>query len=558
MAADPTGGYWTVTAGRCGDAPRLRPGPRLPGAVRAAAGPAHRRHGVHARRRRATGSSPPTAASSTTATPCSTALPGPSTSTGPSSAWPPRPTAAGYWLVASDGGIFSYGDATFYGSTGSIHLNRPIVGMAPTVDGAGYWLVASDGGIFNYGDAALPRLHGGHPPQPADRRHGAHARRCRLLARRLRRRRLHLRRRRVLRLDGGRRRRSPSGIIVDPAASATASITDRRFGGLLRARQRRSRASARAAADHHHPRPTAPRTTTPHHEAAIDDHHDQAATRRPRSPDAGHASGRQRSGRASLSHPANPSGWRSFAAETGTSPTVATDYLPGNSRLGRHGRLRREPQLAARSLAGERLHALAGRADHPDQLERDGRRHPGPGCERRLQPVLHDPGADAGQRRSVRMPTCASGWEFDGSWMPWDATTPSSRGQLRLVLPADRDGHAAVPGENFRFVWNPDAGAFTQSGLLGRRRLPRQRLRRRDRPRRLRPVLGDAADTGQRAGPRPRCRRSRRPSSSPRRTASRSPSPSGAWPSGATATGSATTRTSSTRWCRGWRTPPTT
>ncbi|HEX4163762.1 MAG TPA: hypothetical protein VHZ05_14785, partial [Acidimicrobiales bacterium] len=59
---------------------------------------------------------------------------------------------AGYWLVASDGGIFAYGDAQFYGSTGSIRLNKPIVGMAATTDGGGYWLVASDGGIFTYGD----------------------------------------------------------------------------------------------------------------------------------------------------------------------------------------------------------------------------------------------------------------------------------------------------------------------------------------------------------------------------------------------------------------------
>jgi hypothetical protein len=59
----------------------------------------------------------------------------------------------GYWLVASDGGIFNYGDAAFHGSAGSIHLNKPIVGMAATPDGGGYWLVASDGGIFAYGDA---------------------------------------------------------------------------------------------------------------------------------------------------------------------------------------------------------------------------------------------------------------------------------------------------------------------------------------------------------------------------------------------------------------------
>ncbi len=62
-------------------------------------------------------------------------------------------TGDGYWLVASDGGIFTFGDAGFFGSTGAIKLNQPIVGMAPTPSGAGYWLVASDGGIFTFGDA---------------------------------------------------------------------------------------------------------------------------------------------------------------------------------------------------------------------------------------------------------------------------------------------------------------------------------------------------------------------------------------------------------------------
>ena len=65
------------------------------------------------------------------------------------------PDGKGYWLVAADGGIFNYGDAGFFGSAGSIHLNSPIVGMASTADGKGYWLVAADGGIFNYGDAGF-------------------------------------------------------------------------------------------------------------------------------------------------------------------------------------------------------------------------------------------------------------------------------------------------------------------------------------------------------------------------------------------------------------------
>jgi predicted lipoprotein with Yx(FWY)xxD motif len=63
------------------------------------------------------------------------------------------PDGKGYWLVASDGGIFSFGDAMFFGSTGAVVLNKPVVGMAATPDGKGYWLVASDGGIFSFGDA---------------------------------------------------------------------------------------------------------------------------------------------------------------------------------------------------------------------------------------------------------------------------------------------------------------------------------------------------------------------------------------------------------------------
>ncbi len=71
----------------------------------------------------------------------------------------------GYWLVASDGGIFTFGDAAFYGSIpglgiapagtpGAVRkLNAPIVGMVPSADGGGYFMVGSDGGVFTFGDA---------------------------------------------------------------------------------------------------------------------------------------------------------------------------------------------------------------------------------------------------------------------------------------------------------------------------------------------------------------------------------------------------------------------
>ena len=63
------------------------------------------------------------------------------------------PTGEGYWLVASDGGIFTFGDAKFLGSTGDIKLNKPIVAMVATPTGNGYWLFATDGGVFSFGDA---------------------------------------------------------------------------------------------------------------------------------------------------------------------------------------------------------------------------------------------------------------------------------------------------------------------------------------------------------------------------------------------------------------------
>jgi hypothetical protein len=79
---------------------------------------------------------------------------------------PAPPPQHGYWLVGADGGIFSFGSAQFYGSTGNLHLQRPVVGIVPTKDRGGYWLDASDGGVFSFGDTqfygSIPGL-GIHP-----------------------------------------------------------------------------------------------------------------------------------------------------------------------------------------------------------------------------------------------------------------------------------------------------------------------------------------------------------------------------------------------------------
>ena len=78
----------------------------------------------------------------------------------------------GYYQVSSNGVVGYAGDAGDYGDASNVTLNHPIVGMAQTGDGGGYWLVASDGGIFNYGDAPSNGSTGGLGTEQADVGHG--------------------------------------------------------------------------------------------------------------------------------------------------------------------------------------------------------------------------------------------------------------------------------------------------------------------------------------------------------------------------------------------------
>ncbi len=86
--------------------------------------------------------------------------------TGPAQSFNILTGPRGYWLVGTDGGIFSFGTAQFHGSMGGTTLQRPVVGITPTQSRSGYWLVASDGGLFAFGDAnyfgSVPGL-GLHP-----------------------------------------------------------------------------------------------------------------------------------------------------------------------------------------------------------------------------------------------------------------------------------------------------------------------------------------------------------------------------------------------------------
>jgi hypothetical protein len=65
------------------------------------------------------------------------------------------PDGGGYWLVASDGGVFSIGDAAYDGSVPGqgIVSHVPVEGIVATPDGGGYWILGRDGALYSYGDA---------------------------------------------------------------------------------------------------------------------------------------------------------------------------------------------------------------------------------------------------------------------------------------------------------------------------------------------------------------------------------------------------------------------
>ena len=87
-----------------------------------------------------------------------------------SSRWRRRRPGSGYWLLGADGGVFSFGDAAFHGSTGGDEASRrPSSAWRTTASGTGYWLLGGDGGVFAFGDADV---HGSIPgtglcPRPA-------------------------------------------------------------------------------------------------------------------------------------------------------------------------------------------------------------------------------------------------------------------------------------------------------------------------------------------------------------------------------------------------------
>jgi hypothetical protein len=84
------------------------------------------------------------------------------TTNGPIAALTATKSGAGYWQVATDGAVFSWGDAHYYGGvnnagprgTTALSAGDAVTAMARTASGNGYWILTKTGAVFTFGDAA--------------------------------------------------------------------------------------------------------------------------------------------------------------------------------------------------------------------------------------------------------------------------------------------------------------------------------------------------------------------------------------------------------------------
>jgi hypothetical protein len=79
----------------------------------------------------------------------------------------PDASGAGYWLVTVTGHVYAFGDARYFGGPSS--TPAPVTSAVRTPDGNGYWILSSNGTVYSFGDAT-PRgrtVAGGSNPASA-------------------------------------------------------------------------------------------------------------------------------------------------------------------------------------------------------------------------------------------------------------------------------------------------------------------------------------------------------------------------------------------------------
>jgi beta-mannanase len=159
---------------------------------------------------------------------------------------------------------------------------------------------------------------------------------------------------------------------------------------------------------------------------------------------------------------ANASGVASFASQTGTNITIASEYLPSSSGwagMDGSGGALSWMFSAANGWTGSGYTLSLGVPMIPEDSSGNplGTLATGAtGAYNSYFVTLAQTLVAAGEANAyLRL-----GWEFDGGFYAWSATTPSTEASFASYFQQIVTAMRSVSGENFKFVWNPQASAF--------------------------------------------------------------------------------------------------
>jgi hypothetical protein len=161
---------------------------------------------------------------------------------------------------------------------------------------------------------------------------------------------------------------------------------------------------------------------------------------------------------------ADPAGVASFASATQTDPTIASDYLPSNSFWdGMDGSGGELAWILQNGWSGTPYTLSLGVPiipTTPSGVPQGTLANGAAGLYDNYFVALGENLVAAGESHIyLRL-----GWEFDGGWYAWSATTPEQEANYAEYFRQIVESMRSVRGEDFKFVWNPDAEAFDQLG----------------------------------------------------------------------------------------------
>jgi hypothetical protein len=145
----------------------------------------------------------------------------------------------------------------------------------------------------------------------------------------------------------------------------------------------------------------------------------------------------------------DPAGVASFGAATGTHPVLATDYLnktSGWAAMDGAANVKAWSHSAYRLVLGVSILPGVGTLAQGATGAYDGY----------FTTLAQNLVSDAEANAILRL-----GWEFNGTWFPWSVATAADAANFAAFWRQIVTTMRAVPGEQFKFLWNPNAPSPT-------------------------------------------------------------------------------------------------